>query len=83
MGKLPPKRDDILWELLPLHAFSCSIERMDCQLDSLFGISNNTWNIFKKRDTNFIHLNVNSLLSKIDKIRYIAKLTNATVIELN
>ena len=31
----------------------------------------------------FIHLNINSILPKIDKIRYIAKLTNATVIGLS
>ena len=31
----------------------------------------------------FIHLNINSFLFKIDEIRYIAKLTNATVIGLN
>lgn len=37
-------------------------------------------NIFQKRDMHFIHLSVNSLPSKIDKMRYIAKLTNAIVI---
>ena len=31
----------------------------------------------------FIHLNINSLLSIIDKICYIAKLTNATVVGLS
>ena len=31
----------------------------------------------------FIHLNINSILPKIDEIRYIAKLTNATVIGLS
>ena len=31
----------------------------------------------------FIHLNINSLLPKIDEIHYVAKLTNATVIELS
>ena len=30
-----------------------------------------------------IHLNINSLLSKIDEIRYLAKLTNSTVIGFN
>ena len=29
----------------------------------------------------FIHVNVNSLLSKMDEIRYIAKLINATIIQ--
>ena len=31
----------------------------------------------------FIHLNINSILSKIDEIRYITKLTNAIVIGLS
>ena len=31
----------------------------------------------------FIHLNINSRLSKIDEIRYISKLTNATIIGLS
>ena len=35
------------------------------------------------RMEHFIHLNINSLLSKIDEIRCIAKLTNATVIGLS
>ena len=35
-----------------------------------------------KRGIHFIHLNINSLLSKIDEIRYSVKQTNATVIGL-
>ena len=35
-----PKGNDILWELLPLHSFSFSTERMDYQLDSLSVVSN-------------------------------------------
>ena len=31
----------------------------------------------------FIHLNINSILPKIDEIRYIAKLTNTSVTGLN
>ena len=31
----------------------------------------------------FIHLNINNFLPRIDEIRYIAKLTNATVIGLS
>ena len=37
----------------------------------------------KEAHTLFIHLNINSLLSKIDEIRYIAKLKNAAVIGLS
>ena len=57
---------------------------MDYQLDSLPEISNRAWNIFRNRGMQFIHLNIdNSLQSKIDEIRYIAKLANATVIGLS
>ena len=75
-----PKRNYILWELLSFHNCSFSCERMDYQLDPLSVVSNDTWNIFQKRGMHFIHWNINSILPKIDEIRYIAKLTNATVI---
>ena len=81
-GPTTPKRNDILWELLPFHNCSFSTERMDYQLDPLSVVSNDAWNIFQKRGMHFIHLNINSILPKIDEIRYIAKLTNATVIGL-
>ena len=40
----------------------------------------NGWNIFKNKGINFIHLNINSLLPKIEELRFIAKSTNAAVI---
>ena len=40
----------------------------------------NEWNVFKKRSLHFIHLNINSLLSKIEEIRYNAKSTNAVAV---
>ena len=56
---------------------------MDYHLDPLSVVGSGTWNIFKKRGMHFIHLNINSILPKIDEIRYVAKLTNATVIGLS
>ena len=38
------------------------------------------WSVFTSRGLHFIHLNVNSLLPKIDELRNIAKLSNAAVI---
>ena len=38
------------------------------------------WKVFNKRDLHLIHLNINSLLSKIDELRSIAKRSGATVI---
>ena len=82
-GPTTPERNDILWEFLLFHNYSFSTERMDYQLDSVSVVSNDAWNIFQKRGMHSIHLNLNILLSKIDEIRYIAKLTNATVIGLS
>ena len=82
-GRTIPKRNDILWELLPFYNCSFSTEWMDYQLDCLSAVSNDAWNIFQIRGMGFIHLNINSLLSKIDEILKIAKLTNATVIGLH
>ena len=56
---------------------------MDYQRDPLSVVSNDAWNIFQKRSMHFIHLNINGILPKIDELRYIAKLTNATVIGLS
>ena len=36
--------------------------------------------VFKTRVLHFIHLNINSLLSKIDELREIVKGSNATVV---
>ena len=40
----------------------------------------NEWNVFKNRGLHFIHLNINSLLPKIEELCFIAKSTNAAVI---
>ena len=39
----------------------------------------NEWNVSKKRGLHFIHLNINSFLSKIEELCLIAKSTNAAV----
>ena len=82
-GPTPQKRNDVLWELLPFHNWRFSTERMDYQLDPLSVVSNDTSIIFQNWGMHFIHLNKNSLLPKIDEIRYIVKLTNAAVIGLS
>ena len=81
-GPTTPNRNDILWELLPFHNGSFSTKWMNYQLDPLSVVSSDAWNIFQKRGMHFIHLNINSILPKIDEMHYIAKLTNATVIGL-
>ena len=41
----------------------------------------NKWNIFESRSLQFIHLNINSLLPKIEELWIIAKSTNAVIID--
>ena len=43
----------------------------------------NGWNVFKKRGIDFIYKNINSLLRKIDEVRYIANITNASIIGIS
>ena len=44
----------------------------------------NEWNIFKSRGfLHFIHLNINSVLPKIQELRIIAKSTNAAIIGIS
>ena len=42
-------------------------------------LDSNEWNVFKSKGIHLIHLNVNSLLPKIDEIRYITERTNTAV----
>ena len=42
-----------------------------------------TWSVFKKRGLHFVHLNINSLPSKIEELRQIAKNTASAVIGLS
>ena len=42
-----------------------------------------TWSVFKKQGLHFFHLNINSLPSKIEELKQIAKDTNSAVIGLS
>ena len=39
--------------------------------------------VFKKRGLHFVHININSLLPEIDELRYIAKPSEAAVIDIS
>ena len=43
-------------------------------------LHSNEWNVFRSKGIHLIHLNVNSLLPKIDELHYIAERTKAAVI---
>ena len=44
---------------------------------------NSKWKIFKKNGLHILHLNIDSLLPKIDEISFIAKQSNASIIEIS
>ena len=46
-------------------------------------LDHDEWNIFKHRGLHFLHLNINSLLPKMDELSHIARLTNAAVIGIS
>ena len=43
-------------------------------------LNSENWSPFKKRGLHFIHLNINSLLPKIDELRHIARTSKVSVI---
>ena len=46
-------------------------------------LDHDKWNMFKHREQHIIHLNIKSLLPKIDELRHIAKVTNEVVIRVS
>ena len=46
-------------------------------------LNSDTWSPFKKRGLHFLHLNINSLLPKIDELRYIAEKSKVAVIGIS
>ena len=51
--------------------------------NNLQPLDSNEWNVFKSKGLHMIHLNINSLLPKIDQLRYTANSSNAAVIGLS
>ena len=48
-----------------------------------FQIDGLSWNVFDKKGLHFLHINVNSLLPKIEEIRFIAKKSKVTMIGIS
>ena len=68
------KNDNINTSLLNSLDDSVSEETPD------FVLTEEKWLHFKNRGLHFLHININSLLCKIDELRQIAKKSNATII---
>ena len=48
-----------------------------------FQLNNEMWSPFKKRGIHFVHININSILPKIEELRNIAKTSNVSVIGIS
>ena len=51
--------------------------------DQIYELKNEIWSPFKKRGLHFLHININSLLPKIDELRSIAGKSNAAIIGIS
>ena len=75
------------WENLPFHNVSfCNNNSTDTESSLLEDIlpsipsHNDAWKVFKDKGMHFGHLNINSLLSKIEELRTLAINTNISVL---
>ena len=78
-------QNENLLQVLPFHDCNFSGDDFYYNPNSLSeNESRNEWNVFKKRGMHFIHININSLLPKIDEVCcYIANITNASIIGIS
>ena len=73
-----------MFHVLPLHDRNFSGEDFYYNPNSLSkNESRNEWDVFNKRGMHFIHININSLLPKIDEVCYIANITNPSIIGIS
>ena len=73
-------QNENLLHALPFHDCIFSGDSFYYNLNSLSeNVSINEWNVFKKRGIDFIHININSPLPKIDQVHYIPNTTNASI----
>ena len=79
--KLKYKNLNSYFPLLILHSGDISLNPGPTHQHKLQCL--NEWNIFKSTGLQFIHLNINILLPKIEELLIIAKSTNATIIGIS
>ena len=72
---------DSFFKLLLLLAGYISLNPGPSHMNQLLGY--NEWDVFKAWEHHFIHINVNSLLPKIEELHRIACLSHATVIGIS
>ena len=78
LSKLKYKRNPLFFKCILLLSGDISLNPGPTQSPPQLNSEN--WSHFKKRGLHFIHLNINSLLPKIDELRHIAKTSKVSVI---
>ena len=55
-----------------------------CNINSLSeNVSRSGWNVIRNKGIHFVDININIFLPKIDEVRYIANLTNVSIIGIS
>ena len=69
---------------IPMETFLESQEVLinDCPINNL-NINQNIWSPFHKRGLHFLHININSILPKLEELRNISRLSNASIIGIS
>ena len=78
VSKLEYKNLNSFSQLLLLHSGEISLHPGPIHQDTMQCSSE--WNVFRSRGLHFIHLNINTLLSKLEELSYIVKFTNDAII---
>ena len=81
LSKFKYRNKDSFFKLLLLLSGDISLNPGPSHINQTSG--NNEWDIFKARRLHFIHIDINSLLPKIEQLRRIACLSNAAVNEIS
>ena len=70
LSKFKNRNKDSFMKLLLLHSGDISLNPGPSHINQTS--DNNDWDVFKARGLHFIHININSLLPKIEELRCIA-----------
>ena len=81
LSKFKYRNKDSLFKLLLLLSGDISLNADPSHINQT--LDNNEWDVFKARGLHFIHINMNSLLPKIEELRRIACQSNAAVIGIS
>ena len=81
LSKFKYRNKDFFFKLLLLLSGDISLNPGSSHINQ--PSCNNAWDVFKTRGPHFIHININSLLNKIEELCCIACLSNRAVIGIS